>query len=130
MKRSRFLKELLGALGAEEVRFSQQSKSSISGTVIYAPEDPDEKQDFCWHITEENVPNDNVLRLAELIRSEQLLSIDQIKISREQLRQKYNQKFNINFEQENFAELLETLESVEVRMVDEGNETDSFFIHE
>jgi len=130
MKRNRFLKEFLGALGAEEIIFTQETKSAISGTAIYAPDDPEEKQDFCWHVTEENVPDEAVLNLVELLRKKKLLSIDQIIISRSQLRQQYNQNFNTNMEQENFDVLLEKLESVEVRMVDEGNETDSFFIHE
>ena len=129
MKRQRFLKEFLGALGAEEIHLSKETINSISGTVIYVPEDPNEKQDFCWHITEENVPTGEVLRLVELIRSDQLLSIDQLNISCDQLRRKYNKKFNTNFEKENFSQLLETLETVEVQMVDEGKETDSFCMH-
>jgi hypothetical protein len=47
-KRQDFLTDFLGALGAQEIRFSQITPESISGTVIYDSADPDEQQDFRW----------------------------------------------------------------------------------
>ena len=134
MKRESFLTEFLGALGAESLDYTKIEMETISGTVHYRQSLDDEiedlKQYFCWHMTEENVPSNDVFKLAELIHKQHLLDIDQLNISVEELRERYNQTCNSVFTQQEFNNILGVLESIVVRMVDSGEETDSYFIHE
>ena len=138
MKREAFLTEFLGALGAESLTFTEVNTDSISGIVHYKPsenfvlkeEEEDLIQEFCWHITEGEVPNNDVFRLAKLIHQQNLLDIDKLRISANQLREIYNQKFNLTITQQEFNSILGELEDVVVRMVDDGEETDMYFIHE
>tara|TARA_B100000989_G_C19383474_1_gene402633 strand:+ start:303 stop:695 length:393 start_codon:yes stop_codon:yes gene_type:complete len=130
MRRKQFLEEFLGALGAREIHWEEETESSISGTVIYEPGVPDEAQNFIWWIQESEVPSSEVKELASLIKEQNLLSIDQIRVSREELRRLYSIKLDHIISDSEFLSILETLESVEVAMVDEGKETDVYFIHE
>jgi hypothetical protein len=135
MKRESFLTEFLGALGAESLTFTNIVNETISGTVHYRQrfDDEDEedlRQDFRWHMTEENVPSINVFKLIELIHQQNLLDIDQLIISSEELRDRYNESINSVFTQQEFNHILGELENVVVRMVDDGEETDSYFINE
>ena len=130
MKRKALLKEFLGALGAEEIIFSSEGVNHISGTAIYDLNDPEERQKFFWHAAEDDAPRNEVINLVSLLNKEKLLSIDQIKISRSELLDKYNNDFMPQLSEEVFVSVLEELEAIEVRMIDEGRETDVFFIHE
>jgi len=130
MRRKEFLYEFLGALGAVEIHWLEESVDKISGTVIYEPNDPEEKQDFVWHKSEMEAPCRNVVNLAKLINKQGLLSIDQIQVTRAELQAKYNSAYDHKTTEEEFAHLLELLEAIEVPMVDEGRETDAYFIHE
>ncbi len=51
MTRKDFLIEFLGALGAVDIVWHQETDALVSGTVIYDKDDPDETQDFCWHLS-------------------------------------------------------------------------------
>ena len=130
MRRKQFLKEFLGALGAKSIHWQEESDSSIAGTIIYKIDDPEEIQEFIWHIQESEVPPEEVRALTELLCEKGLLSIDQIKVSRHELRNLYSKKQGHIVPEDKFLEILEVLESIEVRMVDEGEETDVYFIHE
>lgn len=130
MKRREFLTEFLGALGAENIEWHEETEIFISGRVIYDKNDPEEIQDFCWHKSEDQIPGTHVLELAKLLNKKKLLSIDQISVTREELRSKYNEMYGSNTTELKFIEILEELEKVEVPMVDEGKETDAYFIHE
>jgi len=130
MKRRQFLSEFLGALGAEEIEWREETETEIAGKVIYKKDEEDEVQEFCWHVTEEGVPSKRVTELAKLLKEQQLLSIDQISVTREELRGKYNTEYELEMSDKEFTEILEKLEEVEVPMVDDGKETDAYFIHE
>ena len=65
----------------------------VSGTVIYAREDPEGQQDFCWHMSEANLPSESAYHLACLIKEQSLLDIDKITVARDDLRHKYNDRF-------------------------------------
>lgn len=130
MKRRKFLTEFLVALGAENIEWHVETENFISGRVIYERNDPEETQDFCWHINEEKTPSSYVLRLVKLLNKKKLLSIDKISVTREKLRFQYNDMYGLNITEPEFIKILEELEEVEVPMVDEGRETDAYFIHE
>ncbi|MDH5389195.1 MAG: hypothetical protein OEY06_12215 [Gammaproteobacteria bacterium] len=130
MKRREFLTEFLGALGAESIEWHEETENFISGRVIYDKDDPEEIQDFCWHKGEEETPSTNALKLVKLLNKKKLLSIDQISVTKEELRLQYNEMCGSNTTEPEFMEILEELEEMEVPMVDEGKETDAYFIHE
>ena len=130
MKRRGFLTEFLGALGAESIEWHEETEKLISGRVIYEKNDPEEIQDFCWHKDEEETPSTHALELVKLLNKKNLLSIDQISVTREELRLLYNEMFGSNITEPRFIKILEELEEIEVPMVDDGKETDAYFIHE
>ncbi len=130
MSRREFLNEFLGALGAKEIKWKVECEEYISGTVIYDLNDPEEVQDFIWHKSEQEVPRNEVCKLAKLINAQNLLSIDQISVTRLELKKKYNIAHGVIIYEQDFISILEELKSIEVRMVDGGEETDVYFIHE
>ncbi len=130
MRRREFLQEFLGSLGAIDIRWLEETDEKISGIVIYEPDDPEEIQEFIWHKSETSVPNKDILNLVKLIHTQKLLSIDQIKVTRAELQAEYNSKYGMKTTEQEFSNILEALKSVEVPMVDEGHETDVYFIHE
>lgn len=130
MRRKKFLRKFLGALGAKEVQWEEESDISISGTAIYEIDDPEETQEFIWRVRESEAPSEEVEELAELLNEKDLLNIDQIKVSRHELRNLYSKKRGLIVSESKFLAILKELESIEVPMVDEGKETDVYFIHE
>ena len=130
MKRREFLTEFLGALGAESIEWNEEADNFISGRVIYDENDPGEIQDFCWHKSEKEVPNASVLALARLLNERKLLGIDQIVVTQKELHKLYSEGRGIIISESEFLDILEELEKVEVPMVDDGKETDAYFIHE
>ncbi|WP_444923328.1 hypothetical protein ACJJH9_15685 [Microbulbifer sp. DLAB2-AF] len=130
MRRKQFLTEFLGALGAKEIQWQKETDTSISGVVIYEIDDPEEVQESIWHVQESEVPPENVRKLVELLNEKNLLSIDKISISRKELRSLYSKKQGRIVSEDEFISILEALVSIEVPMVDEGRETDVYFIHE
>lgn len=77
-------------------------------------DDPEKVQDFIWHKQKNEVPSLEILNLAKLIRAKNLLSIDQLIISRNELHDIYNKEFNIYTSFQQFINILESLELVEV----------------
>lgn len=70
------------------------------------------------------------MELAELLNEKNLLSIDKITVSRHELRKLLSDKLGRVVPEPEFLTTLKALESIEVPMVDEGEETDYYFIHE
>lgn len=130
MRRRQFLKEFLGGLGAKEILWKGESETSVSGTVVYDIDDPEGAQGFIWHKKEAEVPPQEVMELAELLNEKNLLSIDKITVSRHELRKLLSDKLGRVVPEPEFLTTLKALESIEVPMVDEGEETDYYFIHE
>ena len=122
MKRKLFLDTFLGALGAVKIIWGDITVNKICGTVIYDEFDPEEQQDFVWHMTEDNVPSEDVRKLIEYIADNNLIDIDKIS--------KPIDEWNLDFIEESQREIvINKLFDIEVRMIDDGEETDSFFIH-
>lgn len=130
MKREEFILKFLEALGAESVLIDEINRGSIKGTVVYNSQDPDERQDFCWHRSVEESISSDLFVLIDLILKHRLLDIDKLKSSREELRLLYNQNNPQKLPQAEFDGLMNELIQINVHMVDDGEETDSYFIHE
>ena len=123
MKRQLFLKSFLGALGTVEILWTDIQIDKIYGTVIYDISDPQERQDFVWYMTENNVPNDDVRNLVEYLSKNKLIDIDKIMTP--------INKLQIDFiDKSKLENVWNELFDIEVRMMDDGEETDSYFIHD
>jgi len=130
MRRIEFLQEFLGALGAVEIEWHKKTTELISGKVIYDRDDPEEAQEFVWRKLESEVPSQEVINLIKLLRKKKLLSIDQLAVTRSELRESYNIEYGLKTNEHEFSNVLESLEKIEVPMIDDGKETDAYIIHE
>jgi len=131
MRRVAFAEAFLRALGAAEVQFSAVTDSCVEGTAVYDASDPEERQGFRWHATEQDAPSDDALRLLKLIRDEKLLSIDKLRVSRDDLQQRFQDTCGKTVDSSELSALLQAIEGIEMPMLDNGKEEgDSFFIHE
>jgi len=93
-KKRKILNEFLGALGAIKIDCLSASDNKISGTVFYDLGDSDEKKKFGWHMTGNNIPSEEVYRLAKLIKDES--------IPRDELLIKFNRKYFCELEKSVF----------------------------
>lgn len=122
MKRKLFLETFLGALGAVKINWGKESFDEIYGTVIYDETDIEERQDFVWHMTEDKVPPEDVRKVINYIKENSLIDIDKII--------KPIDEINLHFiDQSKKEEVINALFEIEVRMIDDGEETDRYFIH-
>ncbi|HEX8425798.1 hypothetical protein [Hymenobacter sp.] len=123
MKRKLFLEAFFGALGAKKVLWTDFQLDKVYGTVVYDPTDQEERQDFIWHMNESNVPSDDVRKLLWFLSENNLMDIDKIAKPIDEL--------NIDFIEKNKLESVwNDLFDIEVRMIDDGEETDRYFIHD
>ena len=126
MKRELFLETFLGALGAVKIIWGDTTLEKIYGTVIYDETDPEERQDFVWHMTENNVPNDDVKNLIEFLSKNDLIDIDKIITPISEL--------EIDFiDKDKLDKVWNDLFNIEVHMIDDGVESkqsDRYFIHD
>lgn len=130
MTRENALKRFFSALEINDFEIKEKNTNSVSGTVFYDRNDPDEFQDFCWHINEKNIPSEQSLLIADLIADNNLIDIDQITINREELWKLYQNKYDKDISFIDFEKHLDVLLGIKVSMIDDGVETDAFFIHE
>lgn len=135
LRRRRFLEEFLGALGAVQIHWREVSEDAVSGIVEYEHLPPDGDWDdwlqgFCWHMTEQNAPGERVRILAEMLHRKNLLHSDRIKLARPALREAYCEYTGEDINDGEFLMVLNELLGVVVRMIDDGRETDIYFIHE
>ena len=121
-KRKIFLKTFLGALGAKDILWTNTEFDKIYGTVIYDLNDPEERQDVVWHITETKVPSDDVKKLLEFLSKNNIINIDKIFTPIEEIKIDFIDKSNLE-------KVWDELFDIEVRMIDNGEETDGYFIH-
>ena len=128
--RQEFLTEFLGALGAREIRNLQVNPASISGTVVYDLSDPEQQQDFCWPIPPTAAPSPAAGRLVALIRKDGLLHSDKLLQSRQDLLARFNAGQDSSSSPEEFQVILEELLQIRIPMLDDGVESDYYFIHE
>jgi hypothetical protein len=123
MKRKIFLTSFLKALGAVRIIWGDVYIDRIYGTVVYDETDPEERQDFVWHMTENNVPSEDLRKVIDYLSNNNLIDIDKIITPINEL--------NFDFiDQSRKEEVFDELFNIVVRMIDDGEETDSYFIHD
>jgi hypothetical protein len=99
-------------------------EDKILGTVGWINEE--DKQDFAWTIRRDISYLYVTSKLCNFLYNNKLLRGDHIIITEDELQFKLR---NSGWEEGSAKEAIEYLCSTEVKMVDDGEETDSFFIH-
>lgn len=120
-KRQAFLDSFLKLFGANSIAWTKFETNKVYGTVIY---DTHEQQDFCWHMAEENVPTNDVLKLIDFLKSSDLIDSDKIAIPLSEL---FTRTKATDFKK--FMVTVEELMTIKVSMIDKGEESDTYFIH-
>ena len=122
-KRQIFLEHFLGLYEVDKVEITLVENDKISGNAIYL--DNDDRQEFCWHMSEQNVPTDDLIQLIEVIKDNKFHQTDKIIVDAHKIFEKSGwadrTKFNMTYDK---------LFDIEVKMIDDGKETDSYFIHD
>lgn len=78
---------------------------------------------------ENDIPSEHAFHLVELLNRKRLLYSDKITTSVEELRGYYNREFGEPLEEAKFEEVLREVLEFKVPMMDDGKETDYYFIH-
>lgn len=121
-KRLNFLKSYLKLYGVERIELTNETADSISGIAIYDQSDPEERQEFIWHKTENEVPSAELNILIEKIVAEKWHNGDKIWAEIEKM--KFAEFNNLTRDK-----ILDELFDVRIRMIDDGEETDSYWVH-
>jgi hypothetical protein len=122
-RRQAFLTVFLGALGAADLLWSDVYADRLYGTALYEVKNKAEQQDFVWYMTEQAVPSQEVITLLEYLVHQQLLDNDRLRRPLSQIAEEI-------LEPRKREKAVQDLFEVEVRMLDYGIETDSYFLHE
>jgi hypothetical protein len=121
-KRLNFLKSYLKLYSVERIELSNETLEFISGIAIYDEKDPEERQEFIWHKSEKEIPSPELNILIEKIVAEKWHNGDKISEHIEEL--EFEEFSNLTKEK-----ILTELFDVRIRMVDNGEETDSYWVH-
>ena len=121
-KRLNFLKSYLKLYGVEKIELTNETIDSISGIAIYDENDAEERQEFIWYKSEKENPSSELNILIEKIVAEKWHNGDKISEHIEEL------EFE-EFDNSTKEKILTELFDVRIRMVDDGEETDSYLVH-
>ncbi|GAA4977787.1 hypothetical protein [Algibacter aquimarinus] len=121
-KRLNFLKSYLKLFGVEKIELTNETVDSISGIAIYDKSDPEERQEFNWYKTESEVPSAELNILIEKIVAEKWHNGD--KITKDIAEIEFTE-----FDNETKNRMEFKLFEIDIKMVDNGEETDSYFVH-
>jgi len=119
-KRQIFFDHFPGLYGVDEVEITNADTDKIYGIVYYL--DDDEKQNFCWNVTKQNNPSDDLVQLINVIKDNKLNRTDKIIVTDT----KFIKSGWTNITKFNFT--VDKLFDIEAKMIDEGEETDSYLI--
>lgn len=122
-KRELFLLHFLKLFGVDKVEITKSERSKIYGVATYL--DDEETQEFCWHKMKEDEPQDDLFRLLKVIKDNKFNQHDKIIVSA-------NRLFEMApwTDRAHFNIIYDRLFDIEIKMIDEGEETDSYFLHE
>lgn len=121
-KRLTFLRSFLKLYSVERIDISIVSEQYIRGVAIYDEYDSEEIQEFIWYKTEKDAPSVDLIHIIEKIVAEKLHEGDKI------YRRVNDFKFK-EFEETIRDELINELLNIDIKMIDNNKETDSFFVH-
>jgi hypothetical protein len=121
-KRKIFLETYFKIFQMEKIEWIEKTEKSIRGIVIYDTSDLDEKQEFIWYKSENEVPSENARLLIEKLIIEKLMVGDKLV---KPIKEIEFEEFNKTQKEKLFEELFD----IGINMIDNGKETDMFYIH-
>ena len=107
-----------------KVKVTQFKEEQFSGMLKW--ENDDDTQDFKWYNIFSNEALVILKELCDLIKKYKLNDSDKIIITERELRSKLT---SFNWNNNKIEKGIDALISISIKMVDDGEETDSFFIH-
>ena len=107
-----------------KVRITQFKEEQFSGMLKW--ENDDDTQDFKWYNIFSNETLVILKELCDLIKKYKLNDNDTIIITERELRSKLT---SFNWDNNKIEKGIDALISISIKMVDDGEETDSFFMH-
>lgn len=107
-----------------KVRITQFKEEQFSGMLKW--ENDDDTQDFKWYNIFSNEALVILKELCDLIKKYKLNDNDTIIITERELRSKLT---SFNWDNNKIEKGIDALISISIKMVDDGEETDSFFMH-
>ena len=122
-RRQIFLESFLSLYGVGKVEITKFDFDKVIGIAIH--DDNGDTQEFCWYMQEDKVPSNDLLEMIQLIKRNNYNKTDKIIISPDELYKQLAWSDKTRFDK-TYDELFE----VEVKMIDDGEETDSFFMHD
>ncbi len=112
-----------------ELLVTQETPDSIAGELTWHSES-EHREEVRWDCAEANLPSDACIRLVSFIAEKNLLDIDRIPLSREELYDSFCKQTESTLQFHKFEAALEELLSVKVARLENGQEFDDFFVHE
>jgi hypothetical protein len=123
MRRERFLETFFVALGARKILWTNKNDDSISGIILFDLINSEERQEFIWHMTENEVPNDQIKDLITFLTKNQLIDRDKVKLPIKEIAVP-------NCDIKTKEKIFNILFKIKVNMIDNGIESDFFCIHD
>lgn len=126
----RVAENFLLALGVNKVVFDKKGAKLLSGRVYFDDVTEEESQDFKFVPSGEIEFNTCLDTLISKIRELRLIDIDRISIGREMLVKLLHESGLPEFSPEESRRAVSDLFRIRIDMIDDGEETDYFFVHE
>ena|SRR5690554_6656353 len=118
-----FLEHYFKIFGMEKLEWINETENSIRGIVVYDTSDFDERQEFVWNKSENEIPSEKLNFMIDKLISEKLLIGDKLIKPTAEIE---FAEFDNSTKEKLFAELF----NVGISMVDNGKETDMFYVHD
>jgi len=122
------IETFLRLFGCSHILFTQPSPTRVCGRVAWA-DAPEHFQEFAADTSQRPLTDDS-LALAEFLHAHNLVDIDMISISRSEVLKIFSLAGHSDWTPDRLNAALDDLEEFRVHMVDNGEETDIFFLHE
>jgi hypothetical protein len=118
----------LRLFGCSKILFAPSSPSRLCGRVAWDDE-PEDFQEFAVDTSQRPLTEDS-LALAEFLHARILVDTDRIAVPRRELLEMFSLAGHNDWTPDRLNAALDDLEEFCVHMVDDGEETDVFFLHE
>lgn len=109
------------------VTIDGEDAEAIEATVRW---EDDDEQSVRWHRSVTDLPTADCMALAEFIGAERLLDVDELTLSRLELCGRFLRARGEGWDERRFDIALDDLLAIRVAMIDDGVESDAFFMHE
>lgn len=121
-----FLKAFFTLFNAQIVEYHIDNDNVCGSVVFDDDDDDDEKQNFVWNCGLSKEELLIVVQVCKIIHSLNLNNGDKILVTETYFR---SILIDNGFDKTQIDDILNTLFSIEIRMVDDGKLSDSFFLH-